>query len=137
MAATAKTVIAAKAHANSGLQLKSYEFGFDGVTASAVPVLVELVYITFATAGTATATTPRQAYGRALAAGFTSFKNYTAEPTVVTPIEEFLLTPNAGLVINPIPAGQEPDAALNEGLGFRLTAPAGVNVRATMGLERI
>jgi len=139
-AATAKTIIGVKAHANSGVQLKSFEIGFDGVTASAVPVLIELVYITFATnsPGTSsTTTTPRQAYGRVLTVGFTSGKNWTAEPTVVTPIKEFLLTPNAGAVLYQFPFGQEPDTALGEGLGFRLTAPAVVNVRATMQLERI
>jgi hypothetical protein len=138
-AATAKTVIGARGHANSGLQLKSIEFGFDGVTASAVPVLVELCYATFATnaPGTnSTSTTPRQAYGRVLTAGFTSGKNWTVEPTVLTLIKEFLLTPNAGAVLYQWPLGQEPDAALAEGFALRLTAPAVVNCRATMGLER-
>src|SRR6187549_1350734 len=88
-AATAKTVIGAKAHANSGLQLKGYSLSFDGVTASAIVVFVEIVYITWATnsPGTnSTSTTPRQAYGRVLTAGFTSGKTWSAEPTTLTVI---------------------------------------------------
>ena len=86
-AATAKTILGAKAHANSGLQLKSFMVAFDGVTASAVPVLVELCYATFATnsPGTnSTSVTVRQAHGRVLTAGFTGAKNWTTEPTVLT-----------------------------------------------------
>ena len=140
VAATAKTIIGVKAHANSGIQLKSYEFAFDGVTASGIPVLVELCYVTFATNSPSTAsttTTPVQKYGRVLTAGFTSAKNWTTEPTVVTPIDEFLITPNAGAVLYQNPLGQEHDTALAEGLCFRLNAPAAVNVRATMNVERI
>jgi len=139
-AATAKTIIGAKAHANSGLQLKGFMVAFDGVTASAVPVLVEVMYSTWATnsPGTnSTATTVRQSYGRVLAAGFTSGKTWTTEPTVLTPIEEFLLAADKGLIAYQWPLGQEPDAALAEGFVIRCNAPAGVNVRATMLLERI
>jgi hypothetical protein len=139
-AATAKTIIGANAHANSGLQLKSFEVAFDGVTASAVPVLVEVMYATWATnsPGTnSTSTTPRQSYGRVLTAGFTSGKTWTAEPTVLTVLKEFLLTPNAGLIAYQWPLGQEPDSALAEGFAIRCTAPAVVNVRATMNVERI
>jgi len=139
-AATAKTIIGAKAHANSGLQLKGFMVAFDGVTASAVPVLVEVMYSTWATnpPGTnSTATTPRQSYGRVLAAGFTSGKTWTAEPTVLTPIEEFLLAADKGLIAYQWPLGQEPDCALAEGFVIRCNAPAAVNVRATMLLERI
>ena len=139
-AATAKTIIGAKAHANSGLQLKGFMVAFDGVTASAVPVLVEVMYSTWATnpPGTnSTSTTPRQSYGRVLAAGFTSGKTWTAEPTVLTPIEEFLLAADKGLIAYQWPLGQEPDCALAEGFVIRCNAPAAVNVRATMLLERI
>jgi hypothetical protein len=136
-AGVAKSVIGVVAQAAAGLQLKSFEIGFDGVTASAVPVLIEIGYCTFAGAGTGTGTTPRQSYGRVLAAGFTSFRNYTVEPTVVTPLKEFLLTPNAGLIAYQFPLGQEPDTAFAQGFVIRLTAPAIVNVRATMGIERV
>lgn len=139
-AATAKSIIGAKAHANSGLQAKGFHVAFDGVTPSAVAVLVELCYATWASnsPGTnSTSTTPVQTYGRALTAGFTSGKTWTTEPTVLTPIKEMLLTPNAGALWFQYPLGQEPDCALGEGFVIRCTAPAGVNVRGTLDVERI
>lgn len=140
-AATAKTILGAKAHANSGLQLKGFSVAFDGVTASAVPVLIELMYATWATnsPGTnSTSVTVRQKYGRVLTAGFTGGRNWTAEPTVLTNVgEEILLAPDKGVIKIQFPLGTEPDTALAEGLVLRLTAPAIVNVRATMDLERI
>lgn len=139
-AATAKSIIGVKAHANSGLQLKGYKIGFDGVTASAVPVLVEIGYCTFganAPGTNSTSTTPVQKYGRSLTAGFTSGKTWTTEPTTITVLEEFLLTPNAGLIAFQYPLGQEPDTALAEGFVIRCTAPATVNVRASLDVERI
>ena len=142
VAATAKTIIGAKAHANSGLQLKGFEVGFDGVTASAVPVLVEIGYITWATnsPGTnSTSATIRQCYGRVLTAGFTGGYAWTAgnEPTAITVIKRFTLAPDKGLVAYQWPLGQEPDSALAEGFCIRCTAPAAVNVNATLCLERV
>ena len=139
-AAVAKSIIGAKAHANSGLQLKGFEIAFDGVTAADVPVLVEVCYSTFATQspGTgSTSTTPRQNYGRVLAAGFTSGKTWTTEPTALTVFKEFLLAPDKGLIAYQWPLGQEPDCALAEGFVIRCTAPAAVNVRAGLNVERI
>lgn len=139
-AATAKSVCGAKAHANSGLQVKGFQVGFDGVSASAVPVLVELCYCTFGanSPGTnSTSTTPRQTYGRSLTAGFTSGKTWTTEPTTITVLKEMLLTPNGGTLVFQFPLGLEPDCALGEGFVIRCTAPATVNVRATMDVERI
>jgi hypothetical protein len=141
-AATAKTIIGVKAHANSGLQCKGFMVAFDGVTASAVPVLVEFCYSTWATnsPGTqSTATTPRQVYGRSATAGFTSGKSWNAanEPTVLTVQKEFLLAPDKGVIAYQWPLGQEPDCALAEGFAIRITAPAAVNCRASLDVERI
>lgn len=138
-AATAKTVIGVKSHANFGLDLTSVKFGFDGVTASAVPVLIELCYCTWATnaPGTnSTSTTPRQEYGRPLTAGFTSGKTWTAEPTALTVLDDMLLSPNGGSLWYDFPLGTSLDCALAEGFVLRFTAPAAVNVRALLGLER-
>lgn len=139
-AATAKTIIGVRAHANSGLQLKGFEVAFDGVTASAVPVLVEVCYCTFGAnpPGTnSTSTTPRQNHGRSLTAGFTSGKNWTTEPTTLTVLKEILMAPDKGLISFQYPLGQEPDCALSEGFAIRCNAPATVNVRATMNVERV
>ncbi len=138
-AATAKSVVGVKAHANSGLLLVGFKVAFDGVSATAVPALVEACYSTWATnppATASTATTPRQRLGRVLVAGFTSGKTWTTEPTALTVIAEFLLTPNGGTLIYDFPLGTEPDSALAEGFVLRLTAPAIVNARATLIVSR-
>lgn len=140
-AATAKTVIGVKAHANSGLLWSAFKIGFDGVTATGVPVLIELCYCTWATnsPGTnSTSTTPRQTGGRILTAGFTSGKTWTAgnEPTTLTVYDDSLLTPNGGVIWYDVPLGKEWDSALAEGFAVRLTAPAIVNVRAVMEVAR-
>lgn len=138
-AATAKTIIGVKAHANSGLLLDKVRYGFDGITASAVPGLVELCYATWATnaPGTnSTSTTPRQGNGRVLTAGFTSGKTWSAEPTALTVIEDELMTPNGGQLWYDFPLSTEYDCALGEGFCLRMTFPAIVNARSVFGVSR-
>jgi hypothetical protein len=138
-AATAKTILGVKSHANFGLDLKKVSVGFDGVTASYVPVLVEVCYCTWATNGpgtNSTSVTPAQTYGRVTAVGATAGKTWTAEPTALTVIREFLLTPNGGLAFYDWPLGDTPDSAVAEGFAIRCTAPNAVNVRGTMTFER-
>lgn len=140
-AATAKTIIGARAHANSGLLLRGYEVAFNGVTASAVPVLVEVCYCTFGAnpPGTnSTSITAVQRSGRVITAGFTAAHTWTAgnEPTTITVMTTKYLTPNGGLVIYDYPLSEEPDSAVSEGFAIRCNAPAGVDVRATLSVSR-
>jgi hypothetical protein len=141
-AATARTVLCVIAPASFGIDLKTIEIGFDGVTASAIPVLCEVMTSTLATNSTPgtnnTTGTVNQIYGRAITAGFTGFYASTAgnEPTVLTTIDAFTLTPNGGLVIRDWALGQTFDTAVSTGLVLRCTAPAAVNVRASFGFER-
>lgn len=138
-AATAKSVLGVKAPSGNGIDLKKFKVGFDGVTASAVPVLVELCYATFATnsPGTnSTSVTPAQTYGRTITVGATAAKTWTTEPTALTVVQEWLLTPNGGLVMYDFPLGDTPDSAVSEGFVIRCNAPAAVNVRASLEFER-
>jgi hypothetical protein len=138
-AATAKSVLGVKAPTGNGVDLKKFKVGFDGVTASAVPVLVELCYATFASNSPGTnssSVTPSQIYGRAITVGATAAKTWTTEPTVLTAIQEWLLTPNGGVAFYDFPLGDTPDSAVSEGFVLRCTAPAAVNVRASMEFER-
>lgn len=135
-AATAKSILSVIAPAQFGIDLRSVEIAFDGVTASNEPVLVEICSSTQATAGTTSSATPVQVYGRAITAGFTAAKNYTAEPTVLTVIDEFSLSPNGGLVIRDWPLGEGFDQDVSKALIIRCTAPQTVSVRATMKFER-
>lgn len=138
-AATAKSILGVKAPSGNGVDLKKFRVGFDGVTASAVPVLVELCYCTFGanSPGTnSTSVTPAQIYGRAITVGATAAKTWTTEPTTITVFDEWLLTPNGGLVLYDFPLGDTPDSAVSEGFVIRCTAPATVSVRGTMEFER-
>lgn len=138
-ATTAKTILGVMAGASFGVELQYFSVAFDGVTASAVPVLIEICYCTFATnpPGTAsTSVTPVQDYGRVIASGTTAAKTWSTEPTVLSTMDEFLLTPNGGLVKWQWPLGQAPDSAVSQGFAIRCTAPANVNVRAAMNFER-
>ena len=115
-AATKKTVVGVKAHANSGLLLLGFWIGFADVTASEVPALIEVEYCTWATnsPGTnSTSGTARQQSGRVLTAGFTCGYSWTAQPTALTlAAPTFTLTPNGGTVLYDFPLGTEPDSAL-------------------------
>lgn len=131
---TIKCIVSIIAPATFGVDLKKFRIGFDGVTATAVSVLVELY--AFTTDGTGTAGTVNQTYGRTITAGFTTKYNYTANPTGLTVIDQWLLDPNKGLVIYDFPLGDTPDTAVSNGIGLFTTAPATVNCRATLHVER-
>jgi hypothetical protein len=143
-AATAKTCLMVITPAQFGLDLKKVRVSFDGVTASAVPVLCELVTSTNATnstPGTGNTSsgqigTVAQQYGRSITAGFTALAACTSEPTVLTAVDEFWLTPNGGVLFYDWPLGDTPDFAVSSGVGVRITAPATVDVRVEMIFER-
>lgn len=135
----AKSVLGVTGPAQFGVDLQSFWVAFDGVTATAVPVLIEVMYATFATNAPGTASTgvgEQQNYGRTITPGFVAARNWTTEPTVLSLIKEFLLTPNGGLVAYDWPLGRTPDSAVSQGFVIRCTAPAAVNVRASMDYER-
>jgi hypothetical protein len=132
------------AGAQFGMDLKKFRIGFDGVTASAVPVFWELNYLTGATnstpgtGNTSLTASITQNYGRAIATtGFLAGGNCSSEPTVQTNVDGDLLTPNGGLLVYDFPLGDVPDAAVANGFCLRLTAPAVVNARVTFWFERI
>lgn len=139
-AATAKTVLAVVPAANKSFTLVEVGIGFDGVSSAATPVLVELCVSSGATAGTSSAVTPVQSrgpYGATVTSS--AAKTYTAEPTALTVIREWLVSPTSGIVLQ-FPLGREPEAigitgASKGGIMVRCTAPAAVNVRATMEFE--
>lgn len=139
-AATAKSVIGVRAPSNSQVYVKRYRLSFDGVTASAVPAFIEICQATFATNGpgtNSTSVTPVLLSGRSTAVGATAAKNWTTEPTVLTAIEEFNLTPNAGVLFYDFPLQDEPDSAdINQGFVVRVTATATVNIRSGLVFGR-
>ncbi len=142
VAATAKTVLNVISGADSPAFVVEFGISLDGVTASALPVLVEMCFSTQATAGTVR-TSPvgvqirgYPAYTSASAFG----EGYTAEPTVLTIVKQWLVDPNKGLFVVQFPLGREPQGVITaatsgKGIAFRCTAPAAVNARAYVEIE--
>lgn len=129
-----KTVIMITPGSAICLQSVEWSLGFDGTSGSNTPVLVELVEWDGTTFGTRTTRTPQQTYGESTATTLASgFVNYTAEPTVITVIKEYFLTPNGGLAIIQAPLGRElittTSLSIVKGIGLRCTAQQAVNTR--------
>lgn len=131
-----KTILSVLAPAQFGVDLRGFELSLDGATSTAVPVFWELCSLDGTTAGTSTAGTVRQEYGRTITAGFTTGSNFTAEPTVLTALYADYVPAFNGLVIRDFPFNGGPDSAVSQGFALRLTAPAAVNARATLRFER-
>jgi hypothetical protein len=131
------------APAGHGLALVEFGLAFVGVTATAVPVLVELVQSTQAGAGTSgVAPTITQVRGRASGGSApTGGSNYTAEPTVLTVIKKLYVPAFMGSVVYQAPLGREDECDSSAGtvkaLGIRITPPATVNAVAWLEVEAI
>jgi hypothetical protein len=141
-AATRETTVNLIAGAAVGIHIIEFGISFDGVTASAVPVNVELCQSTQATAGTVgSSPTPVQIRGKTTTVGVTAGAAYTAEPTVLTPVKQWLVSPNGGLLVVQAPLGREMESDLSGGtikaVALAATAPAIVNTRAYIEFERM
>jgi hypothetical protein len=144
-AATAKTIMYVNTASASDLSVTELAVGFDGVTASAVPALVETCYGTAAsnsTPGTGSTTfTPGQTRGwPTMSAATTAANACSSEPTVLTSHRQYLVSPNGGLLVIQFPLGREPTglvtaATAGKQLAYRVTAPAIVNTRGYLEFE--
>lgn len=128
VAATAKTVVQVATPATTRARLCSVEVGFQGVTSTDVPVLVELLRQT--TAGTGTATTPAPLDPAAPASLATGLANHTAEPTAGTVIKRWRLTPAGGVLVIPFYGDEQPVLGVSSWMGLRCTAAANTTVNA-------
>lgn len=138
-ATTAKSVLGVRAGDSFGIDLKKIRFGVLGTDATDVPGVVELCRATFVTNAPGTASTdvtPAQVYGRAITHGATAARNWTSEPTVLTVVDEWAVTPNSSLVLYDLPLGDTPDCDLDHGFVLRATFPDAVSVRAALWWER-
>jgi len=135
-AATAETILNWVNAANGKIMLVEFEISFDGVDATAVPVLVELCSSTQATAGTSSAAAIKQIRGATRTVQATGRHSYTAEPTTLTVLKSYFVRADGGLFVKQYPLGREPEQGVTlDGLLLRCTAPAVVNVRASMEVE--
>lgn len=138
-AGAAKTILNVITPSTFGIVVVGFEISFDGVTASAVPALVELCQSTQAGAGTPAGSppTPIQLRGQTIAHGCTIAHNYSSEPTVLAAAYDWWLDPNKGLFDRLWPLGRELEQGVSKGVAVRVNAPAVVNVRASLEWERI
>jgi len=143
MTAGAKTALMAIAPAGHGLTLVTFDVSFDGVTASAVPALVEIVQSTQATAGTSGVTpTITQIRGRSTGGSApTGGSNYTAEPTALTRVAAWYVPQFMGLFIRDFPLGREFECDSSGGtikaIGLRITVSANVNFVGRLEVEAL
>lgn len=141
-AATPKSVLGIRAGAAFGLDLLLASIAFNASGSSAPtnePILIQLCYCTFAsnsTPGTNNTTeNPVQWAGRQTAHGCTAMSDWTAEPTVLTILDEFLIHGQQGIK-EPLPLGGEPDSDLNQGFVLRVTSPNNVSCRPAFRFAR-
>lgn len=138
----AKTALMVIAGANSGLLVVEFGISFDGVTASAVPALVELVSSTQATAGTGTGTpTVTQIRGRVTGGEApTASGRHSAEPTTLVRHKAWYVPQFMGLLTVQFPLGREPETDDSGGTirayGIRVNVSANVNVMCYMEVEK-
>lgn len=135
-AATAETVIAVMGVAATKAYLIEWGVSFDGITATAEPVMVELYQLT--ANGTATAATEVAWRRDSVAAQATGHHSYTVEPTKGNRIACYQVHPQGGGLVIQYPLGREPliaDGSTAHGIGIVCTAPAIVNVCAYMVFE--
>jgi hypothetical protein len=135
VAATLKTAYNLIAPAAQRVRVKGWSVAFDGASTTAVPVIVKAGMSTQATAGTTTASNPLKTdadVGTAVAS--TGGENYSAEPTVKTYLDIKEVHPQTGFA-QWYPMGAEPIIDAAAGFFIECTAPAAVNVMATVYAE--
>lgn len=132
-AATAKTIVQIVAPTNQRLKIKSWGVFFDGTSATAEPVVCELMRQT--DAGTMSALTlvkDDPSFTETIQS--TAQENATGEPTGSTVLERRNVHPQASYE-KIYPFGQEKKVPGGGRLAIRCTAPAGVNVIGEIAFE--
>ena len=139
--AGAKTALMVIAPGNSGLVIVEFGISFDGVTASAVPALVELVSSTQAGAGTPTGTpTVTQVRGRVTGGEPpTASGRYSVEPTVLVRHRAWYVPQFMGTFVVQLPLSREPETDDSGGAikayGIRINVSANVNAMCYIETE--
>lgn len=129
-ASTAKTIVSVIAPSQQRVLVKEWSGSFDGVTSSAVPVLVEIVYYTGYGTGTALALSKTN-QGDPETIQSTAKENLTVEPSGAVVIDSILVSPTSGFK-EIRPQGSEIPIPGGKMVGIRCNAPATVNVRGVL-----
>jgi hypothetical protein len=133
-----KTLLQVTAGSARAITIISWEISFDGVTASAVPVPVELIETTtVAGTGGTSVTTTLWGLGRDASQATAAFAP-SAEGTVsgTTRLLDYVdLSPNGGVYVRDFPLGREPVVLGSQVLRIRTTSAATVNAVCSITWE--
>lgn len=121
VAATVETLVQVTAPSTRRLQVVRWGISFNGITATDVPVQVDLLRLT--TAGTASAFTPLKIDEADPAALASSQRAFTAEPTAGDVLESHFVTPVGGLIVIEYAFENRPVVAASGRIGIRANAP--------------
>jgi len=127
-ASTAKSMGSVAAAANQPIKILEAMASHDGATSTNAPDVTDFARCTFGTAGTATSTTPlKKDPGRAETIQTTGKTNYTAEPTVVTPLKTVNVAQYNGVYHYITPQGNPLMVVGGQGFLIRQNSPNTVN----------
>lgn len=129
---TWKTVLQIRNPANHRVAILGYGVYFDGTSATAAPVQVELADQSGAATGTAVTPAKQGPYSETVQT--TAVYNATGEPTTSNTIKIVNVHPQSGYEVQ-FPFGQEYVMAGDDDVGIRCKAGASVNVHAWILFE--
>lgn len=135
-AATAETLIQLRGATATKAKVVAWGVSFDGVTASAEPVVVRLLRQT--TDGTNSGATEAPLDPDSPTANCTAFHSHTStEPTAGDVLETYEVHPQGGSVVREYIEGREPtlDNATTSRIAIEANAPAAVNAVAWLHWE--
>lgn len=134
VANTLKTAVQLATGAAVQNRIVQVDITFNGVTASAVPVQVDIVKTTGASSGGAAAT-PTKANTDARAAAATTARINDTTPGVLSAVQSsYFVPPTSGLSIQ-FPLGREPGMTVSEFWEVRLNAAAAVSYIVNVWFE--
>lgn len=133
VAATAKSVVELSTSANSPIKIIDWWVEFDGTSAAAVPVKIEVGRFSSAVTTATTVTASKVDLGGGSSAAQTTFKHSTSTEGAGTAsdVEVHRVSPTSGIRVQ-YPLGREWQVGTSSFFRVRLTAAATVN--ATVGV---
>lgn len=132
-AGTAKSILGVTAAANRTFKITNIKLATTGKTAGDDPLLIEILKGDGTSAGTSTSVTPRHVSGNpSITVQATAGKNYTAEPTTLTLVDEFMVDPNKSLAWFDLPLGRELESGVGKLIVIRATVVTGTTVSGAL-----
>lgn len=123
-ATVAKTILTWIGGATRRFKCLRILLGGTSVTATDAAILVEVISTNQGGAGTCTAITPTLLDTGETASIGAAARTYTAEPTTVTVLDNFRISPIGNTYLWELPPGREYFRAVSTTFGLRLTSPA-------------